>query len=79
MVKQLVFATRVPGHVLPVGRPCGTWVYYVKDMGQQVGYRSLTAAEWNWQKGAMRRPIAYVGGGGGRGSGRGIVDGAKQL
>ena len=24
MVKQLIFATRIPGHVQPVGRPCGT-------------------------------------------------------
>ena len=35
----------------------------VKDMGQQMGYRSL---EWNWPKEAMNRPI-WVG----------IVDGAK--
>ena len=35
----------------------------VKDMGQQMGYRSL---EWNWPKEAMNRPI-----------GTGIVDGAK--
>ena len=26
----------------------------VKDMGQQMGYRSL---EWNWPKEAMNRPI----------------------
>ena len=26
----------------------------VKDMGQQMGYRSL---EWNWLKEAMNRPI----------------------
>ena len=42
MVKQLIFATRIPGHVQPVGRPCGTWMHYamrdVKDMGQQMGY-----------------------------------------
>ena len=57
MVKQLLFATRIPGHVQPVGRPCGTWNYAmrdVKDMGQQMGYRSL---EWNWPKEAMNRPI----------------------
>ena len=24
MVKQLLFATSIPGHVQPVGRPCGT-------------------------------------------------------
>ena len=59
MVKQLLFATRIPGHVHPVGRPCGTWMHYamrdVKDMGgQQMGYRSL---EWNWPKEAMNRPI----------------------
>ena len=24
MVKQLIFSTRIPGHVQPVGRPCGT-------------------------------------------------------
>ena len=56
MVKQLLFATRIPGHVQPVGRPCGTWMHYamrdVKDMGQQMGYRSL---EWNWPKEAMNR------------------------
>ena len=69
MVKQLLFATRIPGHVQPVGRPCGTWMHYAmrdvkdKDMGQQMGYRSL---EWNWPKEAMNRPI-----------GAGIVDGAK--
>ena len=48
MVKKL---TRVPGHVQPVGRPCGTWMHNsmrdVKDIGQQMGYHSL---EWNWQK-----------------------------
>ena len=58
MVKQLLFATRIPGHVQPVGRPCGTWMHYamrdVKDMGQHMGYRSL---EWNWPKEAMNRPI----------------------
>lgn len=67
MVKQLLFATRIPGHVQPVGRPCGTWMHYamrdVKDMGQQMGYRSL---EWNWPKEAMNRPIWAS-----------IVDGAK--
>ena len=35
----------------------------VKDMGQQMGCRSL---EWNWPKEAMNIPI-----------GAGIVDGAK--
>ena len=39
----------------PVGRSCGTWMYYamrdVKDMGQQMGY------EWNWPKEAMNIPI----------------------
>ena len=49
------FATGVPGHVQPVGRPCGTWIPYamrvVKDMGEQMGYRSL---EWNWPKEAMQ-------------------------
>ena len=35
----------------------------VKDMGQQMGYRSL---EWSWPKEAMNRPIWAV-----------IVDGAK--
>ena len=37
----VLFATRIPGHVQPVGRPCGTWMHYamrdVKDMGQQMG------------------------------------------
>ena len=63
MVKQLIFATRIPGHVQPVG----TWMHYamrdVKDMGRQMGYRSL---EWNWPKEAMNKPIWA-----------GIVDGAK--
>ena len=67
MVKQLIFAMRIPGHVQPVGLPCGTWMHYalrdVKDMGQQMGYRSL---EWNWPKEAMNRPIWA-----------GIIDGAK--
>ena len=35
----------------------------VKDMGQQMGYRSL---EWNWPKEAMNRPIWA-----------GIVDGSR--
>ena len=51
----------------PAGWPCGTWMHYamrdVKDMGQQMGYRSL---EWNWPKEATNRPIWA-----------GIVDGAK--
>ena len=54
MVKQVIFAARVPGHVQPIGRPCGTWLHYamrdVKDMGQQMGYHSL---EWNWPKEAI--------------------------
>ena len=65
----IFFATRIPGHVQPVGRPCGTWMHYAmrdaKDMGQQMGYRNL---EWNWPKEAMNMPI-----------GAGIVDGAKLL
>ena len=51
MVKQLLFATRIPGHVQPIGRPCGTVMPYatrdvihVKDMGQQMGYRGPVAA-----------------------------------
>ena len=28
MVRQLLFATRIPGHVQPVGRPCGTWIMF---------------------------------------------------
>ena len=67
MVKQLLFATRIPGHMQPVGWPCGTWMHYamrdVKDMGRQMRYRSL---EWNWPNEAMNRPIWA-----------GIVDGAK--
>ena len=64
MVKQRFSAPRVPGHVQPVGRPCGTYAMRdVKDMGQQMGYRSL---EWNWPKEAMNRPIWAS-----------IVDGAK--
>ena len=53
--------------IITVGRPCGTWMHYAmrdaKDMGQQMGYRSL---EWNWLKEAMNRPIWA-----------GNVDGAK--
>ena len=49
MVRQLLFAARVPGHVQPFGRPFGTWMHCavraVKDMGQQMGYRSLELAE----------------------------------
>ena len=55
MVKQLIFATRIPGHV----QPWGTWMHYatrdVKDMCQQMGYRSL---EWNWPKEAMNIPFS---------------------
>ena len=29
MVKQLIFATRVPGHVQPFGRPCGTCILHL--------------------------------------------------
>ena len=32
MVKQLIFATKIPGHVQPVGRPCGTWIHYAMRM-----------------------------------------------
>ena len=53
-----LFATRIPGHVQTVGRPCGTWMHYanrdVKDMGQKMDYGSL---EWNWPKEAMNIPI----------------------
>ena len=31
MVKQLLFATRIPGQVQPVGRPCGTWMYSANE------------------------------------------------
>ena len=45
MVKQLLFATRIPGHVQPVGRPCGTWMHYamrdVKDMGMGMPLHAL--------------------------------------
>ena len=44
MVTQLIFATRVPGQVQPVGRPSGTWMHYamrdVKNMGQQMAERN---------------------------------------
>ena len=33
MVKQLLIATRTPGHVQPVGRPCGTWMHYAMRDG----------------------------------------------
>ena len=49
MVKQLLFATRIPGHVQPVGGPCGTWMHSamrdVKDMGQQMGGPRMELAE----------------------------------
>ena len=55
MVKQLLFATKVPGHVQPVGRPCGTCAMRdVKDMGRQMGYCSL---EWNCPKEATCCPM----------------------
>ena len=42
--------------IVIVGRPCGAWMHYAmrdeKDMGQQMGYRSLV---WNWPKEAMNR------------------------
>ena len=65
-VKQLLFATRIPGYVQPVGRPCGTWMHHamrdVKDMGQQMGFQPrMELAERN-----MNIPIWA-----------GIVDGAK--
>ena len=67
MVKQLIFAKRVPGQAQPIGRPCGIWMHCamrdVKDLRQQMGYHSLKR---NWPKEAMNRPI-----------GAGIVDGAK--
>ena len=60
MVKQLFFATRIPEHVQPVGRPCGTWMHCatrdVKDTGQQMGYRSQ---EWNWLKEAMKTYLGW--------------------
>ena len=52
MVKQHVLATRVPGHVQPMSQPCA--IRDVKDMGQQMGYRSL---EWDWPKEAIAIPI----------------------
>ena len=56
--KQNHFPMRIPEQVQPVGRPCGTLMHYstrdVKDMGKQMGYRSL---EWNWLKVAMNTPI----------------------
>ena len=59
----------MPADVQPGGRPGGTQVYYamkdVKDMWQQMGYRSL---EWNWPKEATNRPIWAV-----------IVAGAKMF
>ena len=37
MVKQLLFATRIPEHVQPVGRPCGTWMHYAMRDGSANG------------------------------------------
>ena len=63
MVKQLLHATKVPGHAQPVGcwlvgRPCGTWMHYamrdVKVMGQQVGYHSLGCEN------QIRQPAAFM-------------------
>ena len=43
---------------VPYRVPCDNDDYYalrdVKDMSQQMGYRSL---EWNWPKEAMNRPV----------------------
>ena len=72
MVKQLLLVTRVPGHVQPVGWPCGAWMYCgfmalcyggCEEYGAANGYHSL---EWNWPKDAMNRPM-----------GAGLVAGAK--
>ena len=35
MVKQLLFATRIPGHMQPIGRPCGTWMHYAMSKRKQ--------------------------------------------
>ena len=48
--------------LVALGMHCGM-KDMMKDMGQQMGYRSL---EWNWPKEAINIPI-----------GAGIVDGAK--
>ena len=52
MVKQLVFSTRIPGHVQPVGRPCGTCMHYamrdVKDMGMELAERSHEHTYLGW-------------------------------
>ena len=65
--RLLLLLPLLPGHVQPVGRPCGTSMHYamrdMKYMGQQMGYRSL---EWNSPKEAMNIPILA-----------GIADGAK--
>ena len=41
VIKRLLFAARIPGHVQPIGRPCGTRMHYsmrdVKAIGQQMG------------------------------------------
>ena len=50
MVKQVVFATRLPGQ--PAGRPCGTWMY-----GGCEGHGTANGLEWNWPKEAMNIPI----------------------
>jgi len=54
MVKQLVFATGIPGYAQPIGRPHGTWKYYaikdVKEMGTKLCQKSscYNNLEWDW-------------------------------
>ena len=62
MVKQLLFATRLPGHVQPVGRPCGIHCGTVDALCYEgcEGHGSangLPQPRWNWPKEAMNRPI----------------------
>ena len=44
MVKELLFAMRIPGHLQPVGRPCGTWMHYVLRDVKDMDSKWVTAA-----------------------------------
>ena len=69
MVKQLFFATRIPGHVQPVGRPCGTWMHYegcYEGCEEHGSANGLPQPRMDLAERAMNRPIWA-----------GIVDGAK--
>ena len=57
MMMMMISATRIPGHVQPVGRPCGTWMHYAMRDGSANGLpqprmelaeRSHEYTYWGW-------------------------------